>query len=72
MLSQIRLGLNAGIIRPTGEQETSVYALMMAVQPACLQQRLGKELVGEDQEKARADFLRISLPDMEDGRTRQN
>ena len=66
MLSQIRLGLNAGIIRPAADTDGSIYALMIRIQPASLQTYFGKEMIGDELEKARALYLRTNLPDMVD------
>lgn len=62
LLSELRLGLAEGLIRPASEEDCCVYQLMIGIQPANLQLISETELTGEELDMQRAQFIRDHLP----------
>lgn len=61
-LSQIMAGLTDGLIHT--EEDVSIYRLMLGIQPANLQKISDRPLNKEDQDVARAEFIRRELPEL--------
>jgi protein arginine kinase len=66
LLSQVRLGIVSGIIR--GSDLADVNRLMLLVQPAHLQQIVGKDLTQEQRREARATLMRSRLTKVAGGK----
>ncbi|MDA3847499.1 MAG: protein arginine kinase [Vallitaleaceae bacterium] len=64
LLSDIKLGLELGIIKTAEEKKINIFDLMTCIQPANLQKLQHKELNIEDRDIARATFIRENLPDL--------
>lgn len=62
-LSQVRVGISEGILKP--KSDTSIFGLMMEIQPASLQKNAGRPIAGEELDRARGDWIRRKLPEME-------
>ncbi|HEX3076102.1 MAG TPA: protein arginine kinase [Lachnospiraceae bacterium] len=62
LLSQVKFGIDTGIIKFSLNQ--SIYQLMIEIQPANLQQMLGKTAGTKDRERARAKYLNEHLPEL--------
>jgi len=66
LLSDIKLGLELGIIKTSEEKKINIFDLMTCIQPANLQKLQQKELTLEDRDIVRASFIRENLPDLLD------
>jgi len=66
LLSRVRLGIVGGILR--GAELADVNRLMLLVQPAHLQQIVGKDLTQEQRREARATLMRSRLTKVTGGR----
>jgi len=66
LLSDIKLGLELGIIKTSEEKKINIFDLMTCIQPANLQKLKQKELTLEDRDIVRASFIRENLPDLLD------
>lgn len=64
LLSDIKLGLELGIIRIAEEKDINIFDLMTCIQPANLQKHEDKVLSIEDRDIARATYIRENLPDL--------
>ena len=64
LLSQIRWGQEAGVIRLSGK--LAVYELMLGMQKRNLESLSGKNLSGVQLELARARYLQERLPELEE------
>ncbi len=62
LLSQLRMGLEEGLIHEASDYETSVYQLMIGIQPANLQMMNDKEMSQEEIDISRSQFIRDNLP----------
>lgn len=63
-LSHVRAGIEDGLLKPAAP--VSIYRLMTESQPANLQKMYQKPLGQEELEKARADYIRENLPDLQE------
>ncbi|TCT14263.1 protein arginine kinase [Natranaerovirga pectinivora] len=61
-LSDLKIGVEMGIIKFKSEEYFNIYELMMSIQPANLQKNSSKEMVVEDRDVERATFIRNNLP----------
>lgn len=59
LLSNLRLGIEAGIIGNIGMQ--TVDTLMMEIQPATLMKNVGKKLTPQERDRIRAELVRTTL-----------
>lgn len=62
LLSQLKFGLDMGVIE--FEEELNIYSMMMAIQPANIQYRLGKTAGSKVRDKVRAEYINQYLPDL--------
>jgi protein arginine kinase len=61
-LSQMMQGMNDGVLEMT--KPLSVYSLMLGIQPASLQKNSDRPLSKDELDEARADYIRVRLPDL--------
>ncbi len=62
MLSDMKLGIELGIIRTENDEQINIYNLMSRIQPANLQIMHNRHLSSDERDMARADYLRKHLP----------
>lgn len=62
LLAQVKFGFDCGILKPVGDY--NIYRMMMAIQPANLQYRIGKNVGNGIRDRVRADYLNANLPEL--------
>lgn len=67
MLSDMKLGMELGIVETEGNTKINIYNLMSKIQPANLQIRHNKQLNSDERDMARAEYLREHLPKVING-----
>lgn len=61
LLSQIRLGIATGLIKPEASDNYNIYQLMIGIQPGNLELMGDEELDDEELDVRRASFIRENL-----------
>lgn len=64
LLSDIKLGIELGLIRTKDYKDVNIFSLMTSIQPASLQKLEKKKLNVEERDIARAAFIRENLPEV--------
>ena len=64
LLSDIKLGMELGVIKTKKDQKINIYALMTEIQSANLQIRYNRKLDKNNLNKVRADYIRKHLPEI--------
>ena len=62
MLSDMKLGIELGIMRTVDNQQINIYNLMSKIQPANLQIMHNRQLNTDERDMARAEYLRKHMP----------
>jgi protein arginine kinase len=62
LLSDLKVGIELGIIKTVDQQRINIYNMMAQIQPANLQIMFNKDLTVDERDGARADFIREHLP----------
>ena len=62
MLSDLKLGIELGIVRTENNEKINIYNLMSKIQPANLQIMRNRHLTADERDIARADYIRKHLP----------
>jgi len=62
LLSQIKFGVDCGLIK--FDKEFNIYQMMVEIQPASLQWKLGKSIGSVMRNKSRADYISSELPEI--------
>lgn len=62
LLSELRMGLEQGLLKPTMDENFSIYRLIVGIQPANIQLNSDKQLSEEEVDVERARFIRDNLP----------
>lgn len=62
MLSDLKLGIELGIIKTENNERINIYNLMSKIQPANLQLMHSRHLSSDERDMARAEYLRGNLP----------
>lgn len=62
LLSQLRFGLSEGLLTDSSGMNTSIYQLMIGIQPANLKIMNEKDLSEEELDISRSQFIRDNLP----------
>lgn len=62
LLSDIKLGIELGIIKTVDDEQINIYNLMTKIQPANLQIIQKKDLTIDERDVARAEYIRNHLP----------
>lgn len=65
LLAQLKFGADAGVVKL--KEDVNLHILMMNIQPAGLQKLLGKNVGSSVRDRARAEYIRNKLPDIERG-----
>lgn len=65
LLSQLRFGLSEGLLMESSGDHTSVYQIMIGIQPANLKIMNERELTDEELDICRSQFIRDNLPMIE-------
>lgn len=63
-LSDIQLGISCGIIKVDNNNKTSIYPMMMGIQPANLEKMADRPLKREERNYLRAEYVRNHLPEI--------
>jgi len=67
MLSDMKLGIELGIVKTEGNTRINIYSLMSKIQPANLQIMHNRQLNADERDMARAEYLRQQLPKVING-----
>ncbi len=65
MLSDMKLGIELGIVKTEDHTNINIYNLMSKIQPANLQIMHSRHLSADERDMARAEYLREHLPKIE-------
>lgn len=64
LLSHLMMGVGTGILHVADNEDSSVYKLMMGIQPANLEKLSERPIGSEERDIIRAEYIRKHLPEM--------
>lgn len=67
LLSDIKLGMELGLLKTTSQTGLNIFDLMTSIQPANLQKLENKALDISERDIARANYIRQIIPDLQGG-----
>ena len=62
LLSDLKLGIDLGILKTENGETINIYSMMSKIQPANLQLQYNRQLSVEERDMARAEYIRGNMP----------
>ncbi|NDL67307.1 protein arginine kinase [Anaerotalea alkaliphila] len=64
LLSDLKLGIELGVLKTKQAMTMNIYTLMMSIQPASLQKMESRSMSVQERDMARAEYIRKNLPEI--------